>query len=94
MEAISIYPHSGLASSQFHGPGRAELVTQDRDGHVPRRRLSVEEAAPILGVSVFMVRALIRQRAVPYYRVGRRIVLDAEDLERYLRKHRVEAREP
>jgi len=47
-----------------------------------------------LGVSVFMVRALIRQRAVPYYRVGRRIVLDAEDLERYLRKHRVEAREP
>ena len=69
-------------------------MTQDRDGHVPRRRLSVEEAAPILGVSVFMVRALIRQRAVPYYRVGRRIVLDAEDLERYLRKHRGEAREP
>ena len=67
-------------------------MTRDRDGHVPRRRLSVQEAAPILGVSVFMVRALIRQRAVPYYRIGRRIVLDGEDLERYLRQHRVEAR--
>ena len=69
-------------------------MTQDRDRHGQRRRLSVQEAAPILGVSVFMVRALIRRRAVPYYRVGRRIVLDAEDLERYLRRHRVEAREP
>ncbi len=69
-------------------------VTQGTDGRGSPRRLSVEEAAPILGVSVFMVRALIRQRAVPYYRIGRRIVLDAEDLERYLRQHRVEAREP
>ena len=69
-------------------------MTQDGNGRGPRRRLSVQEAAPILGVSVFMVRALIRRRAVPYYRVGRRIVLDAEDLERYLRQHRVEAREP
>ncbi len=68
-------------------------MTQDRAGHVPRRRLSVDEAAPILGVPVFMLRALIRQRAVPYYRVGRRIVLDLEDLERYLRQQRVEARE-
>ena len=66
---------------------------QDKDGRPHRQRLSVEQAAPILGVSVFMVRALIRQRAVPYYRVGRRIVLDAEDVERYLRQHRVEARE-
>jgi excisionase family DNA binding protein len=93
MEAIAIYPQSGLTSSQFYDPGQAELVTQDREGHVPRRRLSVQEAAPILGVSVFMVRGLIRQRAVPFYRIGRRIVLDVEDLERYLRQHRVEARE-
>jgi excisionase family DNA binding protein len=91
MEAIAIYPKFEVASSQFNGPGRAELVTQERDGYSNRRRLSVEEAAPILGVSVFMVRALIRQRALPYYRVGRRIVLDGEDLERYLRQHRVEA---
>jgi excisionase family DNA binding protein len=69
-------------------------VTQGTDGRGYPRRLSVEEAAPILGVSRFTLRKLIRQRAVPFYRVGRRIVLDAEDLERYLQQHRVEAREP
>jgi len=54
----------------------------------------LKEAAPILGVSVFTVRKLVRERAVPFYRVGRRVVLDREDLERYLRQHRVEPREP
>jgi len=53
----------------------------------------VQEAAPILGVSVFMVRALIRQRRLPYYKIGRRVVLDVADLEAYLLAHRVDARE-
>ena len=56
-------------------------------------RVSVKDAAPILGVSVFMVRALVRQRRVPFHRVGRRIVLDRADLERFLRLNRVEPRE-
>ena len=56
------------------------------------RRLSVEQAAPVLGVSVYMVRALVRQRRLPYYRVGRRIVLDRADLEQFLQAHRVETR--
>ncbi len=68
-------------------------MTHGKDSRPHPHRLSVEEAAPILGVSPFMVRALIRRRTLPYYRVGRRIVLDPEDLERYLRQHRVEARE-
>jgi len=59
----------------------------------PRRRVSVQEAAPMLGVSIFMVRALIRQRRLPYYKVGRRIVLDTTDLDAYLLRHRVEARD-
>ncbi len=68
-------------------------MTHGKDSGPHPHRLSVEEAAPILGVSVFMVRALIRRRELPHYRVGRRIVLDPDDLERYLRQHRVEARE-
>lgn len=56
-------------------------------------RCSVTEAAPLLGVSVYMVRALIRQRQLPYHRIGRRIVLDRQDLEQFLLAHRVEARE-
>lgn len=58
-----------------------------------RRRCSVAEAAPVLGVSVYMVRALIRQRRLAYHRIGRRIVLDRQDLEQFLRAHRVEAQE-
>ncbi len=57
-------------------------------------KLSVAEAAPLLGVSVFTVRAWIRQRRLPFFRVGRRIVFDREDLEAFLRAHRVEVREP
>jgi excisionase family DNA binding protein len=56
------------------------------------RRLSVEQAAPVLGVSVYMVRSLVRQRRLPYYRVGRRIVLDRDDLEQFLQAHRVQTR--
>ena len=58
-----------------------------------RRRVSVKDAAPLLGVSIFMVRSLIRQRRLPHYKIGRRIVLDVADLERYLLEHRVEARD-
>jgi len=74
----------------LRGHGQA-IEGKDKRGYP--RRLSVEEAAPILGVSVFTVRKLIRQRTVPYHRVGRRVVLDPDDLERYLRQHRVEPRE-
>jgi len=58
------------------------------------KRLSVTRAAPILGVSPFTVRRWIRERRLPYHRVGRRIVLDERDLEAFLRRCRVEAREP
>jgi len=47
----------------------------------------------MLGVSVYMVRALIRQRRLAYHRIGRRIILDRQDLEQFLRAHRVEPRE-
>jgi excisionase family DNA binding protein len=55
-------------------------------------RLSAQQTARVLGVSVFMVRSLLRQRRLAYHRVGRRIVIDAADIEQFLRRHRVEAR--
>jgi excisionase family DNA binding protein len=58
------------------------------------KRLSVEHGATILGVSEFTVRKWIRERRLAYHRVGRRIVLDRRDLETFLRRCRVEAREP
>jgi len=58
------------------------------------KRLSVERAAPILGVSPFTLRKWIRERRLPFHQVGRRIVLDRGDLEAFLRACRVEARSP
>jgi excisionase family DNA binding protein len=66
---------------------KAQTVTSES------KRLSVEHAAPILGVSPFTVRRWIRERRLTYHRVGRHIVLDRRDLEMFLRRCRVEARE-
>jgi excisionase family DNA binding protein len=58
------------------------------------KRLSVDRAAPILGVSKFTLRRWLRERRLPFHQVGRRIILDRTDLEAFLRHCRVEAREP
>ena len=55
-------------------------------------RLSVIGAAAVLGVSPFTVRKWVRERLLPYHRVGRRVVLDRRDLEAFLAENRVEAR--
>ena len=57
------------------------------------QRLSVVEAAGRLGVSRFTVRSWLRQRRLAYHKLGRRVVLDEADVERFLEAHRVEARE-
>jgi len=74
------------------GSRRATGIPKATTTTTEARRLSVEEAAPVLGVSVYMVRALVRQRRLSYYRVGRRIVLDRNDLEQFLQANRVETR--
>lgn len=56
-------------------------------------KLSLVEAAPILGVSPHTLRAWTRERRIPFYRSGRRIVFAVPDLDRYLASNRVEAYE-
>jgi excisionase family DNA binding protein len=55
-------------------------------------KLSVYEAAPLLGVSPYTVRAWVRQRRLPFFRCGRRIVFAQKDLEQFLAQCRVKAR--
>jgi excisionase family DNA binding protein len=55
-------------------------------------RFDVLEASRRLGVSRFTVRALIRRRELPAYRIGRRVVVDSEDVARFLAARRMEAR--
>lgn len=56
-------------------------------------KLSLVEAAPILGVSPHTLRAWAREKRIPFYRNGRRIVFAVPDLEQFLADNRVEARE-
>lgn len=55
------------------------------------QRLDVKEAADLLGVSPFTLRKRLRDKVIPYYKVGRRIVLDRCDLEAYFARCRKEA---
>lgn len=52
-------------------------------------KVSVVGAAGIVGVSRFTLRALVRQRRIPFYRVGRRIVLDEDEIKAWLATRRV-----
>ncbi len=56
-------------------------------------RLSIREAATLLGVSPFTVRKWLRDRRLAFYQCGRRIVLDRGDVNEFLARHRVEAAE-
>lgn len=55
--------------------------------------LSIKVAAARAGVSPFTMRTWLRQRRLAYLRLGRRIVIDPADLERFLHSNRVEAQE-
>lgn len=58
------------------------------------RRLSIRQGATLLGISPHTLRQWLRERRVPFYRCGRRVVLDRADLEAFLRAHRVERVDP
>jgi excisionase family DNA binding protein len=60
----------------------------------PSTKLSLLEAAPIVGVSPYTLRAWVRQRRVPFYRCGRRIVFSRSDLESFMESCRVSPQEP
>lgn len=51
--------------------------------------LSLMEAAPVVGVSPFTLRAWVRERKLPFFRCGRRIVFRRGELEQWLRSRRV-----
>lgn len=58
-----------------------------------RQKLDINEAAQISGMSVSWWRQKVFRKEVPFYKVGRRIVLDAEDITKILDKCRVEPKE-
>ena len=52
-------------------------------------KLSFGDAAPLLGISVHTLRHWARERRIPYFRCGRRVVFSRRDLDAFLRARRV-----
>jgi len=57
-----------------------------------RPLLDVEQAAQYLTTSEHFVRRLIRERRIPYVKIGRHVRLDPDDLDTYIEAGRREAR--
>jgi hypothetical protein len=55
-----------------------------------QQKLDINEAARISGMSVSWWRQKVFRKEVPFYKVGRRIIFDAEDIAKILDKCRVE----
>jgi Helix-turn-helix domain len=54
------------------------------------QKLNIDEAARLSGMSVSWWRQKVFRKQVPYYRVGRRIVFDSEDIAKVIGRCRVE----
>ena len=54
------------------------------------KKLSVEQTAARLGLSVFTIRAWVRERRVPFYKIGRRILFNEADIQALESNARVE----
>lgn len=55
----------------------------------PHHKMGLLAAAPILGVSPHTLRRWVKQRKIPFYRCGRRIVFSQTDLDLFLEGCRV-----
>lgn len=54
------------------------------------RNVNVEQAAEIIGVSKDLVYDFCRQKKLPHFRMGARILIPEEDLERWMREQQEE----
>ena len=47
-------------------------------------RMTVKEAAPYIGASEYKLREMVRQKEVPHYRIGNRILFRKEVLNQWI----------
>jgi excisionase family DNA binding protein len=63
----------------------------NQDEKMNKRNLDIRAAAARIGCSPFTLRTWVRQRMIPYIRVGRRIVFDPGEVEAFLARNRIPA---
>jgi excisionase family DNA binding protein len=54
------------------------------------KKLSVAEMATVLGISPYTIRSWVRERRIPYFKLGKRVLFDERDALALLENARVE----
>jgi excisionase family DNA binding protein len=54
--------------------------------------LTVEEAAKVAGIGLRTMYRRVAEREIPYHREGRKLLINADDLARYIEARKVPAR--
>lgn len=54
-----------------------------------RQLFSVKETAEYLSVNQFSLYRWLRQGVLPYIKIGGRVRIDRDDIENYIKKHKV-----
>jgi excisionase family DNA binding protein len=67
---------------------KAQRITNPVGG-IPKRLYSIKEAAFYLGRSVWAVREMLWAGKLPCIKDGRRILLDIEDMEAWVKKNKI-----
>ena len=57
------------------------------------KKLYLIDAAHAIGTNQFTLRRWVRERRIPHYRMGRRLVFSRTDLNAFLQAHRIPAAE-
>lgn len=48
------------------------------------------QLADYIGISVHTVNALVSQKRIPYIKLGRRVLFDSRDIDKWMDEHKVE----
>jgi excisionase family DNA binding protein len=59
------------------------------NNHSQPQLLTIDQLAQRLGITVRHVRRLVAEKRVPYYKVGRLVRFDSEEINRWLQIRRV-----
>jgi excisionase family DNA binding protein len=67
------------------------MMSKHAKPSIEPRLLSIKDAALYLGATIWAVRSLAWNRAVPYLKIGNRILFDKKDLDTYIDDQKTEA---
>ena len=85
---MSVRYAPGHRMSIFVSPRWGMVMEQNAD-----QKMNLKLSASLIGVSPHTLRAWTRQRRIPFYRCGRRLVFARKDLESFLAECRVMSRQ-